>query len=619
MSSFDERASAVLAQGETQPPSKEALGDAALANADPQNASPNDDLTHATVMIVDDHAVTIKVLEALLQDAGYTRFVTTTQSTQALELLAKEKPDVVLLDINMPEVTGFDILTSMRTESAFQHTPVIILTSAEDAETKLQALRLGANDFLAKPVDASELTLRLRNTLAAKAYQDRLAYYDALTGLPNRQTFMERLDGALEWAKNSGKFSGVLHVNLDRFKQINDSYGHSIGDALLKTVAERLAKSIRIRDFVARPSDDARIASLSRIGGDEFAVLLSELSSEEDAAQVARRVLAVLAKPFKHGNEEFFLTSSIGIALFPSDSTDKETLLKHAAIAMSHAKESGRNRYEFYSKEINAKSKERLTLENDLRKALDQDQLVLHYQPKIDARTGKVSGCEALLRWTHPTLGLVPPGEFISLAEETGLISPFGEWVLDTACMQTKAWQSAGLGPLSVAVNVSSRQFREGRLTETIRNALARSDLDPANLTVELTEKTVMENASQNIGTLQQLREIGVKISIDDFGTGYSSLSYLEQFPLDELKIDRSFLRRIVSETDDAPIVTSIIAMAHSLNLRVVAEGVETREQVKFLAKRRCDEYQGFLFSKPVGSDEFAALLARTRKKASGK
>jgi diguanylate cyclase (GGDEF)-like protein len=570
-------------------------------------------LLHATVMLVDDESTTIEVLQAFLEDEGYKNLITTSQSAHAMELIANENPDVVLLGLNMPQVTGFDILAAMRAHGKFQHMPVIVLTSSDDWETKLKALQLGANDFLAKPVDPSELALRLRNTLAAKAYQDRLAYYDVLTGLPNRRMLIDRLVLALRQAKRDRKSRAVLHIDLDRFKQINDTFGHRVGDELLQRVTQRLLQCVHAADTVGVLKVSGSQTDLSRLEGDEFSVLLPEMLRVEHADHVARRILAALEEPFPVEGYEVFVTPSIGIAVFPDDGEDVDTLLKHADIAMSHAKQRGRNTYEFYSKEMNARALERLSLENQLRRALARDELRLFYQPKVDIRTGQVIGAEALLRWNHPELGMVSPQEFIPVAEESGLIVSLGEWALYTACKQTKVWQLAGLGTRCIAVNVSIRQFRERSFIHTIHKVLESSGLEAQYLTLELTENMIMENAKENMEALHQIKQMGVKLSVDDFGTGYSSLSYLKQFPLDELKVDRSFISEIQAATDNAPIVTAIIAMAHSLGLTVVAEGVEIEPQLAFLRTRGCDVYQGYFFSKPVARDEFAALLARAR------
>lgn len=593
--------------GEPPAPAK-TLADAVSGNVAIEYDDHYQALRDATVMMVDDEPTTIEVLQAFLENEGYRRFVTTTQSSRAMDLFANENPDAVLLDLHMPEVTGFEILALVRRDSRYRHIPVIVLTSSNDSETKLTALQLGATDFLAKPVDPSELALRLRNTLAAKAYQDRLTYYDVLTGLPNRRMFMDRLLWSLRCAKRDGTGGAVLHIDLDHFQKINDTLGHETGDSLLIGVAQRLRQRLPV---VSATDVDESQAILFRVGGDEFNVLLPEMGRIENAAHMASSILAAMKEPFQVDGHEVFITPSVGVAVFPNDGEVSDTLLKHAGVAMNQAKQRGRNTYEFYSAKMNAKALERLSLENQLRRALDREELLLVYQPKVDIRTGRVVGSEALLRWQHPEHGLVSPVEFIPLAEETGLIVSFGEWVLHAACKQNKAWQLAGFTNIRIAVNVSARQFRDGRFIRTIGEVLEGSGLEPQYLTLELTENTIMENARENLDALHQIKAMGVKISVDDFGTGYSSLSYLKQLPLDELKIDRSFISEIRSQADDAPIVTAIIAMAHSMSLKVVIEGIETEQQLVFAKDRGCDEYQGYLFSKPVASRDFPFLAAR--------
>ena len=565
------------------------------------------DLHEAKVMMVDDEATTIDVLQTFLETEGYKRFITTSESIHAMDLIVSENPDVLLLDLHMPQVTGFDILARLRGDQRYRHIPVIVLTSATDSETKLKALQLGATDFLGKPVDPSELALRLRNTLAAKAYQDRLTYYDTLTGLSNRRLFLDRLVWSLRCAKRDGTCGAVLHVDLDHFQKINDTLGHEIGDSLLIAVSNRLLKSL---PPVANGGAESQVV-LSRVGGDEFNILLPEMPRIENAVEMARSLLQALKEPFRVNESEVFISGSIGVAVYPNDGDICDTLLKHAGIAMNQAKQRGRDTYEFYSANMNARALERLSVENQLRRALERDELFAVYQPKVDLKNGHVLGAEVLLRWHHPERGTISPVEFIPLAEEIGLIVPFGQWILRAACNQNKTWQLAGLTKIRVAVNVSARQFRDGQFIKTLVNSLEISKLDPQYLTLELTENTIMGNAQENLDVLHQIKEMGIKLSVDDFGTGYSSLSYLTQLPLDELKIDRSFIKGIQSETDDAPIVTAIVAMARSLNLRVVMEGVETQCQLQFSRDRGCDEYQGFLFSEPVPSAEFAILLAQ--------
>jgi diguanylate cyclase (GGDEF)-like protein len=411
-------------------------------------------------------------------------------------------------------------------------------------------------------------------------------------------------------SREAGHTASVLHVGLDRFKEINDTVGLKGGDALLKAVAGRLAVEVPIDDIVV-PSHGDLVwqKTVSRLSGDEFAVFLPALQRVDDAAIAARRIRRAMGQPFEIEGKEVVVTSTIGISSFPEDGDDAAVLLKHAGMAAHHAKQRGGNTYRFYSKEINARSHERMSLESELRKALDNEELVLYYQPKIDTTSGLMMGAEALIRWEHPRHGLVPPMKFIPIAEDTGLIVPIGEWVLQVACEQARQWQKDGHGNVPIAVNVSAKQVRRHQLIETIRKALEAAELDPRWLTIELTESTVMENARQNILIFHEMKEMGVHLSIDDFGTGYSSLSYLKRFPLNELKIDRSFLRDLSSDSDDAAIVSAIIALAKNLNLRVVAEGVENREQLAFLKDKGCEQCQGYLFSKPLPVADFSERL----------
>jgi diguanylate cyclase (GGDEF)-like protein len=529
-------------------------------------------------------------------------------------MIAETCPDVVLLDLMMPEVGGLDILRAMREDDELRRIPVVILTSSTDADTKLQALELGANDFLAKPVDPSELALRLQNTLAAKAYQDRLTYYDGLTGLPNKRLFSERLGRTLERCRGVSDRCAVIHLALDRLRQINDTLGHTVGDTLLNAVADRLEKCAHPESHEARPVErDER--QLARISGGEFMLLVEGADAVENASRTARRILSEMAEPFCIDGEELFTSCSVGVSLFPDDGSDVETLLTNAGIAMSHAKRSGGNDFEFYNESLNARSVERLNLENHLRRAVDREELMLYYQPKVDLQTGEIVGAEALARWQDPELGFVSPGRFIPIAEEIGLIERLGEWALRAACQQGRAWQEAGMRPIPISVNVSGRQFRTGDLLQTVRNALAQSELSGEWLTLELTEGVIMDNPQRTSEILHAIRRLGPTISVDDFGTGYSSLSYLKRFPLDELKIDRSFVQGVPYDPDDAALVTAMIFVARSLGLKVVAEGVETEEQLAFLTERGCEQYQGFLCSKPVPADEWPALLEAHQRK----
>jgi len=566
-------------------------------------------LTDAKIMMIDDEPSTIEILQLFLQDSGYKHFIKTSESAAAFGIVLQERPDVVLLDLMMPDVSGFEILLQLRADKILKHVPVIVLTSSTDSNTKLKALELGANDFLAKPVDASELALRLRNTLAAKAYQDRLAFYDPLTGLHNRRTFMDHVDWALSNAKRDLKSCAILQINLDRFKQVNDTLGPRVGDALLKEVAAKLEACVRACDFLTQSGSESFRGSLSRVGGDEFTVLLVDIVHEDDAAHVARRIIGVMGQQFNPEGHESFISASIGIAVYPNDGDETNTLIKHANVAVSVAKKRGGNTCEFYAKNINKRSADRLDLANQLRKALDHDELRLYYQPKIDIRTGQIFGAEALMRWENPSRGLVSPGVFIPMAEDMGIIDALGEWAMRIACNQSKVWQLAGLGKLRIAVNVSGQQLYHGKIVSTVRNILDSTGLNPQYLELELTESLMMNNVEENITTLNQLKEMGVSLAIDDFGTGYSSLSYLTSFPVDVLKIDRSFVKDLPGQTNDRAIVTAIVAMARSLNLSIVAEGIENKDQLAFLVDLGCECYQGFLFGKAVPAAQFIAML----------
>lgn len=424
-----------------------------------------------------------------------------------------------------------------------------------------------------------------------------LAHFDELTGLANRSMFNQRLSHALKQARRGERSLAVLFIDLDRFKNINDTLGHESGDRVLKEVAQRLQGCLRGSDTVGR------------LGGDEFVVLIEELPEPLHVAAVAQKILAAVVRPYIAGEHEFHLTASIGISTYPYDSEDMPGLLKNADIAMYRAKEQGKNNYQFYSAPMNVHTIERLALESDLRRALERDEFVLHYQPKVDIRSGRITGMEALLRWQRPGRGLVAPAEFIPLAEDTGLIVPIGAWVLKAACTWNRALRELKLPPLRVAVNLSARQFTHEDLLQDIAAVLEESGLDPAALELELTESMVMHDPERAAKLLRSLKDMGIHLSIDDFGMGYSSLTYLKRFPLDCLKIDRSFIRDVPGDVDDAAITRAIVAMAHSLRLKVVAEGVETDEQLGFLRELGCDEMQGYHFSRPLPQEAFLRLL----------
>jgi len=431
-----------------------------------------------------------------------------------------------------------------------------------------------------------------------------LAYHDALTDLPNRTLFEDRLTVALAQARRRNQMLPVMFLDLDRFKQVNDMAGHAMGDKLLRRVAERLAGLVREGDTVAR------------VGGDEFTLLSPEVAGVEDTVEIAERVLKVFQQPWALDGHEFHVTTSVGIAMYPNDGEDVESLLRNADTAMYRAKEQGRNNYQLYTPAMNARIAERLAVENSLRHGLVSGEFAVHYQPQVNIDTGQIVGAEALVRWQHPERGLVLPAEFIPVAEETGLIVPLGEWVLRTACAQNRAWQEAGLPPLRVAVNLSARQFQQRDLKSMVAQVLEETGLDPHCLQLEITEGVAMQDAEFTITMLRELRGMGIQIAIDDFGTGHSSLSYLRRLPIDVVKIDRSFVCDLTTDPNDAAIVSTIVAMAHNLKLKVIAESVETEEQLTFLKEQQCDEFQGYLFSKPVPAGKLEKIVVRGRHRS---
>jgi diguanylate cyclase (GGDEF)-like protein len=446
---------------------------------------------------------------------------------------------------------------------------------------------------------------------------DRIAYlahHDSLTGLPNRRLFIQILERALVNARRNGETLALLFMDLDDFKRVNDSLGHQVGDDLLRQVAERLDSVLRPDDCLVMRDSKQRSDTVARLGGDEFIMLLPALNQALDAASVARRLLDELARPLVLGGNELELNASIGITIFPDDAGTADELIKNADIAMYHAKEQGKNHYQFFTRSLNTELVKRIEMESALRKSLERHELLLHYQPQVDAVTGEIVGIEALIRWRHPELGLVAPNEFIPLAEETGLNVPIGEWVLWEACRQSKAWQDAGARAVPIAVNISARQFSGAGLERSIRKALNAAGLEPQQLELELTETSVMEAPEKAIRTLEALKEMGIRLSMDDFGTGYSSLGILKRLPIDCLKIDKSFVDEITSERDDAAITVAIIAMARSLGLYVIAEGVEHVGQLAFLRAHGCGIIQGYLVGRPIPAHEMTTLLSAPPK-----
>jgi diguanylate cyclase (GGDEF)-like protein len=530
-----------------------------------------------------------------------------------LQYLQEGGIDVILLDLSLPDSQGMD--TFFATRAAAPTTPVIILTDGDHEEVAMSHLRgvhEGALDYLVKSkLDGNVLArvmlygIERQRLLAileqARRIEQQMVSHDALTGLPNRQLFYDRLQHTLALAKRHQRLAAILFLDLDGFKHINDTLGHSIGDLLLQVAATRLKTCTRESD------------TLARLGGDEFAVIFGEIAHEQDAARVAEKILATLSAPYLIHGHELFTTTSIGITLYPADGSDLESLVKSAEIAMYRAKSDGKNNYRFYNQAMEAAALQRLSLETSLRKAIEQGKLVLHYQPQVDLRSEQIVGVEALVRWHHPDAGLISPAHFIPLAEETGLILPMGDWVLRTACEQNRAWQKAGFPPFRMAVNLSARQFQETTLPKKVAQVLAEADLSPNCLALEITESSVIQNVDYTIATLKKLKAMGVQLALDDFGTGYSSLSFLKRFPIDKLKVDRSFVQGVPYDRGDMAITTTIVGLAQSMELKVIAEGVETEDQLGFLRSLRCDEMQGYLFSRPLPVDAFENLLHTRR------
>lgn len=571
---------------------------------------------NSTILIVDDELVSRYTVEVLLTQEGY-NLVFAENGEDALEKAAKSTPDLMLLDVMMPGMDGFEVCRHLRANPRLAELPIVMVTALDDRDSRLRGLEAGADDFMSKPFDRAELRARVRTITRLNRYrrlietEEQLVYlanYDILTELPNRNLLLERLRQTLERVRRTHQNVAILALDLDNFQMINDSLGHEAGDNMLREVAKRLTNTV-----------SAVGATVARLGGDEFVVMFDTNNLVKEVSEMAQRLLDDISHPVTIDNHEMVITASVGISVYPSDGDEAAHLLKNADTAMSRAKVSGKNTYQFFTAEMNKVAFKRLILENQLRKVLAKNELCLHYQPQIELSTGQLVGMEALLRWQHPKLGLLSPFKFIQVAEEMGLIIPIGEWVLRTACQQNKVWQQAGFPPLRVSVNVSSRQFQQPSiLLETIKSALTDSELNPIYLELELTESMLMEENNETkddtIALLLELQSMGVHIAIDDFGTGYSSLSYLKRFPLNTLKIDRSFVKDIGNNENDTAITAAIVAIAHSLRLSVVAEGVETSEQMSFLHHQQCETVQGFFFSPALSVEEFTQMLQQVGK-----
>jgi len=554
------------------------------------------------VLLVEDDREDAGLVRGMIAGSEPDRFnlVHVVGLVEARHRAALENFDVLLLDLSLPGLPGLSALSAA--QSAVPGVPVVVMASPAEESLALMAMDMGAEDYLLKSPGNVLNSARIRRAMERNFVSEQAtaqAAADPITGLCNRDSFRRALDTARQQADAGGPSFTLILIDLDRFRAVNDVLGHSGGDQFLRAVAERLERNL--------PEGDV----LARLGGDEFAVLARATLTPEDGSNRARALLEVLSRPYHVEGHELFVTPSIGIARYPNGSGDADELITNAESALFRAKQAGRNNFQWHDPEGDGSppAAERMRLEGALRRALDRDEFLLYYQPQIDLETGRITGTEALLRWHHPQLGLVNPGQFIWLAEETGLIVPIGEWVLRTACLQTKVWERAGMGPLRMVVNLSARQFRQERLVERISSVLSSCGLAPDRLALEITEGALMDNTRHTLSSLACLREAGVRISIDDFGTGYSSLGYLKRFPVDILKIDQSFVRDLATDRGDQAITRAILALARGLSLDVVAEGVETRAQLDFLRREGCRNVQGYLLSRPIPARQFEALM----------
>ena len=556
------------------------------------------------ILVVDDDVDDRNLIHEMIRDGLGTQFELTqaTSLNEALTLLGKSPFDILLLDLDLPHSLGLDTLRQLH--QAFPSSAILILSGLEDEALAVQAVQNGAQDYLIKgQVNSQALSRAIRYAVERHRVHEQVAYqahYDHLTGLANRGLFHERLHYALARCNRNDTAIALLFLDLDQFKAINDTFGHAYGDIVLKTVANRLKKCIREVDTGVR------------MGGDEFAILLDEISSVENVSVIAQRLIDLVAQPMMIQDHELHITCSIGATIYPWDCATAQDLLKHSDTAMYRAKAQGGNNIQFYTAGMQTSPLDGNTIDIELRRALTKGEFLLHYQPQMDLRTKQIIGMEALLRWQHPYQGMVGPMDFIPKAEETGLIVPIGEWVLQTASLQLKKWESEGRPITPVSVNLSARQVHQRNLPASIESILHATQLDPQYLQVELTESYVINESPSTLSTLQELKAMGVKIYIDDFGVGYASLRYLKAFPLDGLKLDQSLLYDIETDANNAAIVKAIIALSNTLGLTIIAEGVETEVQANLLSEYGCDVIQGYWLTPPIPAHESSRWLSKT-------
>lgn len=554
------------------------------------------------ILIADDDPATRLLLRHTMEQESY-HVLEVANGLEAVEIGKQHKPDLILMDAVMPEMDGFKATAELLQTDECKDTPILIITALDDDQSISHAFSMGACDYITKPINWSVLknrVSRLLQTVAAERKIRHLAYHDTLTGLPNRLLFADRTSQAICRAQRNKSRFALLFIDLDRFKVINDSMGHEAGDTLLKSVTRSLKSSVRKSDTVAR------------LGGDEFTLILENIQSTDVVASKAQYLLDALSLPIKIQGREVCISASIGISLFSDDGESFGELLKNADTAMYEAKQSGRNTFRFYTQEMSSAAMQRLEMENNLREAIENQEFCLYYQPKYKLQSGECCGMEALVRWEHPEKGIIPPDSFIPLAEETGLIVKLGNWIIETACTQLQSWQQAGYGVDNLSINISARQFHEVGLTELFARMLKEKSLNPANIELELTESTLVQNQQRAGEILAELNGMGLKIALDDFGTGYASMAYLKDFPIDTVKIDRSFVWGIPDSKEDMAIVKAINSLAEAMELDLIAEGVETQQQLDFLKQLGCQQGQGYLWSKPLAADDFEEQILKT-------
>jgi diguanylate cyclase (GGDEF)-like protein len=545
-------------------------------------------MSQKKILIVEDESIIAEDISDSLISLGYRITGMVYSGEEAIEAAAKFRPDLVLMDVNLQgEIDGITAAAEIR--ARFQ-IPVVYLTAYADENTLRRVNATKPFGYIVKPFEEKNLHTTIQ--LALHRHE-----YDSLTNLPNRSLLREQLNQVLEKQKELPAMIPVITLSLDRINRINSTLGHDIGDSVLCKVAQRLSNCRENINIVAR------------LEAAEFAIVIQPVTEKQDAAKIAQNILDIVAQPMIIKGSELYLTASIGISLSPSDASDGDQLLKNAYTAMYNSQQQGGNNYQFYMAKVANSSINIFTQETCLRNALKRSEFEVYYEPQIEIKTGKIIGAEALVRWNHPERGRVSPGEFIPMAEEMGLIAPLGEWVLETACRQTKAWQTQGLPPLRVAVNLSARQFEQKNLTERVSQILRETNLDPKCLELELTEGLILQDETAAHQAFTVWRNMGIRIAIDDFGTGYSSLSYPKRFPFDAIKIDKSFIRDLADDRQNAAITIAIIQMAHYMNMTVIAEGVENESELAFLCAHGCDEIQGYFFSPALPRDEFEALL----------